>query len=196
MFNSTLDRQKTIRNTKTQIQEIERAYGSTLRALNARKTSMVNSLNTSKRILSNLEDLQEVGAIQLHKLLEQRNVVFSLEAQVEEINEQIIQNKSGVDRTLSDLQARLNQTNIQKQYEMVYAPISGTIFDMSDRGVLGGGEIIAKIIPRKNLKGDIAVTNKDIGYIKENQKVQVRVDSFDYTRFGVIDGRVNQLEQK
>ena len=163
-----------IRNTKTQIQEIERAYSSTLRALNSRKTSIVNSLNTSQRILSNLEDLQAVGAIQLHKLLQQRNEVFNLQAQVEEINEQIIQNKSGVDRSLSDLKARLNQTKIQKQYEMVYAPISGTIFDMRavDRGVLGGGEIISKIIPRKNLKGDIAVTNKDIGYIKENQKVQ------------------------
>ena len=62
-----------------------------------------------------------------------------------------------------------------------------------DSGVLRGGELIMKIIPQENLKGSVSITNREIGFIKIGQKAQVRIDSFDYTRFGYINGYVQSI---
>ncbi len=50
-----------------------------------------------------------------------------------------------------------------------------------------------KIIPQNHLKGSVAVTNKEIGFIKVNQKAQIRIDSFDYTKFGIVNGYVKSI---
>ena len=81
------------------------------------------------------------------------------------------------------------------QYEEVRSPREGIAFDVRavEKGVLSGGNVIMKIIPQKKLKGSVTVGNKDIGYIKVGQKAQVRVDSFDYTRFGYIDANIKSI---
>ena len=50
-----------------------------------------------------------------------------------------------------------------------------------------------KIVPQKNLKGSVTASDRDIGYIKISQNAQVRIDSFDYTRFGYVKGKVNSI---
>ena len=60
-------------------------------------------------------------------------------------------------------------------------------------GVMSGGEAMMKIVPQSNLKATVNVTNKDIGFIKLGQKAQIRIDSFDFTRFGYIDGNINSI---
>ena len=82
---------------------------------------------------------------------------------------------------------------MQIQYETVVAPGNGVIFDSKAKpGVLSAGEtIMKKLCPRTSLlKGDVWVTNKDIGYIKLGKKANVRVDAFDYTEFGEIVGEI------
>ena len=85
------------------------------------------------------------------------------------MEEELIQRESRVQRDLSELKSRLKRNEIQKQYELVYAPKSGIIFEnmARDSGVLGGGELIMKIIPQENLKGSVSITNREIGFIKE-----------------------------
>ena len=42
-----------------------------------------------------------------------------------------------------------------------------------------------KIVPQNKLKGEVSVTNKDIGFVRIGQKTQVRVDAFNFTQFGL-----------
>ena len=35
--------------------------------------------------------------------------------------------------------------------------------------------------------------NKDVGFVHEGQKVEVKVDSFPFTKYGLIDGEVLKL---
>ena len=59
--------------------------------------------------------------------------------------------------------------------------------------MLSAGQVIMKIIPQDKLKADVYVTNKDIGYIKVGQKANVRIDAFDYTEFGDIEGKISSI---
>ena len=113
--------QEEIKNTTKQLNEIERTYESGLRAMEAKKSAITKSLETNKKILQRMELLQAQGAIEENTLLQQRDKVFSMQVQIQEVIEQMVQNRSNYERNKSELQARLNQSMIQKQYEQVYA---------------------------------------------------------------------------
>ena len=43
------------------------------------------------------------------------------------------------------------------------------------------------------LEVEAMVANKDIGFVKENQQVEIKVDAFPFTKYGVIDGKLDNL---
>ena len=51
-----------------------------------------------------------------------------------------------------------------------------------------------KIVPQDKLIADVWVTNKDIGYVKVGQKAKVRVEAYDYTEFGEIEGKIIEID--
>ena len=184
-----------IKNLKKQIEELNKSKISIERTLASKLKSMNNSLSTNREILERMRSLQKVGAIEANSLLRQEDQVFQYEIRLDEIKEELIQRQSDAERSLSDLRSRLKNNEIQKQYELVTAQKGGVIFEnaASEGGVLSGGQLIMKIIPQNRLKGSVSVTNKEIGFIKEDQKAQIRVDSFDYTRFGIVNGYVRSI---
>ena len=184
-----------IRNLSKQLDESKKTYESGKRAMEAKKNSVRKSLATNNSILERMEALNKLGAYEENALLNQKDKVFQLETQILEVDEQLIQMRSNFERNSSDIKSRLNTNNIQKQYETVRAAKSGIVFDMraSIAGVMSGGEAMMKIVPQSNLKATVNVTNKDIGFIKLGQKAQIRIDSFDFTRFGYIDGNINSI---
>lgn len=184
-----------IKNTTKQLQEIERTYESGSRAMEAKKSAIVKSLETNEKILERMEILESQGAVEENTMLQQRDKVFSMEVQIQEVIEQMVQNKSNYERNKSDLEARLKQSVIQKQYEQVFATTEGVAFQIkaSTNGVLPIGETIMKIVPQKKLKGEVSITNKDIGFVRIGQSTQVRVDAFNFTQFGYINGQISSI---
>lgn len=43
------------------------------------------------------------------------------------------------------------------------------------------------------LELDVMILNKDVGFVLPGQAVEVKVDSFPYTRFGTLSGEVNMF---
>ena len=184
-----------ISNIQNQMKELDVSFKSSTRAINARLSAMRNSLSTNEQILEKMRTLHAVGALEENSLLGQIDRVYQLKADINEIEEELVQKESTTLRNISDLRTRLRRNEIQKQYELVYAPKSGIIFEnnASEKGVLGGGDLIMKIIPQNNLKASTSVTNREIGFIRLGQEAKVRIDSFDYTKFGYVDGFVQSI---
>ncbi len=77
------------------------------------------------------------------------------------------------------------------KYQEVKAPANGTIFELKANStgfVVTGNDAVVKIVPTDNLVAKIYITNKDIGFVKEGMKVDVRIDSFPFSEFGDIKG--------
>ena len=163
--------------------------------MEARKSAMQRSLETNKLILERMEVLEQQGAVQKNTLLQQRDQVYNIEAQIQNMIEQIVQNESNFLRNKSDLESRLQMSKIQKQYEQVFATSEGIAFQVeaSTNGVMPIGETIMKIVPQNKLKGEVSVTNKDIGFVRIGQETQVRIDAFNFTQFGYIDGVIKSI---
>jgi hemolysin D len=74
------------------------------------------------------------------------------------------------------------------------APVDGTVQQLAVHtigGVVPAAQPLMQIVPKDDtVEVDAYIENKDIGFIRAGQTVQVKVDAFDYTRHGMIRGDV------
>jgi len=56
-------------------------------------------------------------------------------------------------------------------------------------GVVESGQVLAEIVPLEgNLIIETQIQPKDIGHVKTGQHVNVKISSYDFSRYGAIDG--------
>jgi hemolysin D len=77
------------------------------------------------------------------------------------------------------------------------APVDGTVQQLAVHtigGVVSPAESVMTVVPTSNkLLVDATVDNQDIGFIKDGQPAEVKVEAFPYTRYGVLHGTVVQV---
>jgi hemolysin D len=87
-------------------------------------------------------------------------------------------------------QARLDQPTLT-------APIDGTVQTLSvtNRGqVVTTGQEVLRLVPDgEPLKIDAYISNDDIGLIAPRQPASVRIDSFPFTRLGMLEAEISEV---
>lgn len=97
---------------------------------------------------------------------------------------------------LLDLTSQYSQINKEHGFYIVTAPISGTIEEFSGiypGSFLQAGQPIAVISPETNLISEVFVSPKDIGYMKDSNRVKIQVDAFNYNEWGVLNGYIKNI---
>ncbi|MEQ9472044.1 MAG: HlyD family type I secretion periplasmic adaptor subunit [Roseitalea porphyridii] len=82
-------------------------------------------------------------------------------------------------------------------YSILRAPVDGRVQQLS---VFGVGTVVQPaqqlmvVVPEDDsLELEILIENKDIGHIRVGQSVEVKLDSFPFTKFGVLEGTVSYV---
>ena len=104
--------------------------------------------------------------------------------------------KALVDNTkrLAEIEGQIQQAEVILKNQELRAPASGTVFDL--KAGLGyvanpnAGEVVLKIVPDEMLIVKVFIGNQDIGFVKEGMAVDVRIDSFPFTEFGDVKGKL------
>lgn len=82
---------------------------------------------------------------------------------------------------------------------VVYSPINGTVDKVHfnfESAVISPGEGIADIVPLNNqLHGEIKVPRKDMGFIEKGQQVKVKLDTYNFTKYGFVNGQVKSISR-
>jgi membrane fusion protein, hemolysin D len=77
------------------------------------------------------------------------------------------------------------------------SPIDGVINKImvhSKGAVVQSGETIMSIVPEKSpLEVEAKVMNQDVGFIEEGHTVSVKLDSFNFTRYGKLNGTIRRI---
>ena len=77
------------------------------------------------------------------------------------------------------------------------APASGVVKDLAThtRGtVVTPGTVLLTVVPRDEpLLAEVWVSNVDAGFVREGQPVRVKVATFPFQKYGMVDGRVRTL---
>jgi multidrug resistance efflux pump len=95
------------------------------------------------------------------------------------------------------LQADVNQIEKQKEWNLIRAPVSGTLQEFSGKyegGVVQVGELMGIISPDSNLVAECFVSPRDIGYLQSGMPVNFQVDAFNYNEWGVLTGQVASVD--
>lgn len=139
------------------------------------------------------QQLQNTIALSQKDLLTQ---ISTNEKQIAEIDSQL--NKVIVEngKKIAEIDAQLSQTNQNLSYQEIKAPVSGTVFELKPAApgfVINTTEPLLKIVPDDYLVAKIYLTNKDIGFVKVGMPVDVRIDSFPYSEFGDLKGKLDWI---
>ena len=63
-------------------------------------------------------------------------------------------------------------------------------------GVVPAAQPLMLIVPKENqVEVEAFLENKDIGFVQEGQVAAVKIDAFDYTRYGTIPARVTHVSR-
>ncbi len=95
-----------------------------------------------------------------------------------------------VKKTLQRLQGRVDRLEVR-------APIRGYILDLRVQNVgqvIQPGALLMEVVPDKAvLEAEVRITQRDIGFVRVNQPVHLRVTTYDYSRFGFVDGVLKRV---
>jgi len=89
------------------------------------------------------------------------------------------------------------QQKINAQY--LTAPIAGTVQQLSVHtvgGVVTPAQMLLAVVPRTTkLEIEAMISNRDIGFVQSGQAAEIKVDTFNFTRYGLLQGEVLSVSQ-
>jgi hemolysin D len=169
-----------------------------------------STLALDQEIMSRLESLSREGAVGELQYLQQRNKVREGEGQLMQtradrlrqkvILQQGLQQLEGevaaIKGELADISTQLTEADVTLKYQALRSPVNGVVFDLKPKApgfAAQGAETIMKIVPFDRLEAQVEIASSNIGFVRKGMPVDISIDSFPATDFGVLEGTVKQI---
>lgn len=95
------------------------------------------------------------------------------------------------------LQQELSKAEQRNRLMHLTAPVDGTVQQLAIHtagGVVTEAQPLMVIVPSNQpVEVEALLENKDIGFVRPGQAVEVKVDTFTFTKYGVVHGTVQSL---
>lgn len=81
---------------------------------------------------------------------------------------------------------------------VVISPVDGTISNLynsrQNLEILSKGDLLGIIAPKKeNFYAKVTLNEKDLAYVKNGQEINLKLDAYNYYRFGAIKGKITYV---
>ena len=168
-----LKQKQTVDNKRSEIIQIEQEKARLLAAIAQTEAKVVNTAavdrkDNTTRISVNLQKIAEIDG-QLSKAILENN------------------------KKIAETNSQITQTSQLLKYGDVKAPVSGVVFNLKANSpgyVANPSESILTIVPNESLVAKVLITNRDIGFVRAGMEVDVRIDSFPFSEFGDVKGKL------
>jgi hemolysin D len=104
----------------------------------------------------------------------------------------MIQKENGLAETLVKAEQKA-------KLQALKAPVDGTVQQLAVHtvgGVVTPSQELMMVVPANSrLEIEANIPNRDIGFIQAGQEAEIKVDTFNFTKYGLIHGRVLSLSQ-
>ncbi|RRD89434.1 HlyD family type I secretion periplasmic adaptor subunit [Conchiformibius steedae] len=205
-----------------QLQSVWRGHQAELQSVRAQRQKLLAVSKIEQQKTEDYQKLHDENFISEHAYLEQqsksvanRNDLSSIESQIRQIQAAIT--RAEQDRTLNtqnlkrDILDALRQANEQieqlsaqtdkarqrKQLMQLKSPVTGTVQELAAYtvgGVVTAAQNIMVIAPNDDkMEVEALVLNKDIGFVRVGQDAVIKIESFPYTRYGYLTGKVKTV---
>lgn len=98
---------------------------------------------------------------------------------------------------LTDLEGKLSQAREQQKQSTIRAGVTGTVYNVkvakTGAAVHGGDELLSIVPAGEELLVEAKVPNQDIGFIRTGMRVKVKLATFPYQEYGMVEGTVSKI---
>lgn len=135
---------------------------------------------------------------QKQKLVQDQAALAEAQTNYERLKSDIQQGRraelSANETKVASLAQEVVKAGQKKGQQRLTAPIDGVVQQLAVHtvgGVVTPAQQLMLIVPREHqLEVEASVENKDVGFVKEGQPVEIKVETFPFTIYGTIGGRV------
>lgn len=179
-------------------------------------------LEKLSRELENLKELFESGSVS-QKEFDDKKVEFEIQSKdVDKMNGKIIALKTQMDIGINEesrynlsFSGKLLKDSLEidkkiREYtreiiklenrlskKILRSPVSGSIqrINVYTRGeMIEAGKSILVIVPKDaQLVVEAQIKNQDIGYVKEKQTVDIKIDAYPFQKYGELEGHIDKI---
>lgn len=139
-------------------------------------------INKQKQVESNILELKE--KIQFELIENKKKQLLVAEESFNNMNK---------------LEEDINKNNLMIKYSQIKSPVNGFIQELNVHtigGVLEKGQEILKIVEENSdIEIETYILSKDIGFIQKGMEVEIKVDSFLFTKYGIVKGIVDNISE-
>ncbi len=173
-------------------------------------TRYTESLELISRRVADYKELARSHDVSMHTYLEKEQERSDIEGQLKDAKNQLTGLIADAKRIAYDEQeeaaksigeARQDVTRNAAHSKLLrlVAPVTGTVQQLevyTIGGVVQGAQPLMKIVPKEDHIEVVAkIENRDVGFVEVGQLAAVKVDAFDYAKFGFIQGKVINISQ-
>jgi HlyD family secretion protein len=89
-------------------------------------------------------------------------------------------------------QNELDRLKLEREQALIRAPLAGivTTGDLKVGVILKPGEQVAEIAEEKGFRFEVQVPSEEIAHLREGMPARIRINAYDYQRYGTLDGTV------
>ena len=208
-----------VKNSSTsEIAKSKAEYNSVRRLI----PTLQKQVNSSKKTVEMMDTLLKTGAVSKVKRLEEIQKLNSHIRELQEmrgkrevllktfnnLNDQLAQKEASllkdvgeketeVQVNLLKVEAQLVASNSTVRENTITSPVDGIVQSIpttNEGGVIQQGGTVAIIVPTtKTALLEAKITPRDIGFVVLGEPARVKIDAFDYSRFGALNGIVESI---
>ena len=192
--------------TAATIHKLETMIPAIQQRVDIRKTLMDKELGSKITYFEILQLLVE----QQGELSVQKSHLHEVEAAVAAIRETRGQAVAEYRHTLSDELAKAEQkangltqdlikAEQKTRLQLLTAPVDGVVQQLAIHtvgGVVTPAQSLLVVVPSDSrLEIEAMVSNRDIGFVHPGQEAEIKIDTFNFTRYGLLHGQVLSVSQ-
>ena len=111
----------------------------------------------------------------------------------------LLEKEDEIIQSLLTLQQQLVRTENRIEGFHLQSPVDGVVQQITTHtigGVVAAGETVMMIVPDDaELEIEAFFENKDIGFVKIGQQVEIKIDAFPFTKYGLVEGVISHLSE-
>jgi len=212
-------RKRQLQSTRAVLREQTRQRELEVKEVEAKRRALIKTLELARRRLDMSRDLLRDNLVPKMEHLKLESEVQSLEGDLARLKpaiprirasfaearerereellkfrRQAVEELRKVELSIARNQELLAKATDQARRTEITSPVDGVVKNMRYHtigGVVRAGEGIMEIVPsHENLVIEARISPVDVGYVRVGQPVVVKITTYDYARYGGLDGKV------
>ncbi|WP_135075100.1 HlyD family type I secretion periplasmic adaptor subunit [Terasakiella sp. SH-1] len=197
-------RQAELVTVNADINRLDKILPKVRQRVNARRALVDKGISSRTDFLELEQELVEYEgqlAVQRAKVIETEATLGAAQSRLQtlkaEFRRTILTELVEAEQQVSTLEQELIKAKERARHQKLIAPVAGKVQELAIHtvgGVVTPAQELLSIVPADSgLEIEVKVLNKDIGFVHEDQEVEIKVDSFPFTKYGTIAGKLLSL---